>query len=54
MIDFKKFECVRIEVVKKAYDKSGKVIEEQWEYYYPKLKAEHPIGFKVKNNYAKD
>lgn len=49
MFNKKNFICDKIEVIKKAYDKQGRVIQEQWEYYYPKEK-EVNIGFNIKKN----
>lgn len=47
MIHIKNFDLSRIEVVKKKYDKKGRVVEEQFEFYYPKDKEKSSIGFKT-------
>lgn len=47
MINTKNLELDRIEIIKKKYDKKGKIIEEQYEYYYPPEK-ETKIGYRLK------
>lgn len=47
MIHMKNLDLSRIEVVKKKYDKEGRVVEEQFEFYYPKDEKNSSIGFKT-------
>lgn len=47
MINTKNLRLDRIEITKKKYDSKGRIIEEQYEYYYPKDLEKSEIGFKL-------
>jgi hypothetical protein len=36
MIEGKELLIARVERITKSYDKAGRIIQEQWEYFFPK------------------